>query len=107
MCRLDRTTANERQRCRPAVRSKSIRDVLDELERASGGSVADIPDALTAATLNYYLNGGFGPGELIFVGARVGKTVLGLEWAPTARAHAWAAKARSNILASIGTARSA
>lgn len=65
-----------------AVAAKHISDVLDEFEKA----LADGPAPTLATpfpTLNAFLNGGLGPGELVFLGARpgVGKTALGLELA--------------------------
>jgi hypothetical protein len=61
---------------------KHISEVLSDLR----GALAAGPAPMLATpfpTLNHYLNGGFSPGELVFLGARpgVGKTALGLEFA--------------------------
>lgn len=63
-----------------AVAAKHIADVLTEFEHALAAGPA--PTLATPfPTLNHFLNGGFAPGELVFLGARpgVGKTALGLE----------------------------
>ena len=70
-----------------SVGVQHIDDVLAEFTRALDRGPA--PTLSTPfPTLNYFLNGGFAPGELIFLGARagVGKTAFGLE---VARRAAW------------------
>jgi hypothetical protein len=65
-----------------------IGDALTALERAlAAGPSPTLPTPFP--TLNYFLNGGLGPSELVFLGARpgVGKTALGLEFARTAAKH--------------------
>lgn len=65
-----------------ASTAKHIHEVLDELQTAM--AAGPVPTLATPFhSLNYFLNGGFSPGELIYLGARpgVGKTALGLELA--------------------------
>ena len=60
--------------------ARHISEVLKEFQQAlSDGPAPSL--ATPFPTLNLFLNGGFGPGELVFLGARpgVGKTALGLE----------------------------
>jgi hypothetical protein len=65
-----------------------VGDALEALQRAlAAGPAPTLPTPFP--TLNYFLNGGLGPQELMFLGARpgVGKTALGLEFARTAAKH--------------------
>ena len=64
-----------------AIAPKHISEVLADFQRAlAAGPLPMLPTPFP--TLNHFLDGGLGPGELIFVGARpgVGKTALGLEF---------------------------
>lgn len=72
---------------------KSMDTVLDEFSSAlAAGPAPTLPTPFP--TLNHYLDGGFAPGELIFLGARpgVGKTAMGIECAR------WAAKRRQGAV---------
>lgn len=69
--------------------AKHVNTVLDEFTDAlKRGPTPTLPTPYP--TLNHYLDGGFMPGQLIFLGARpgVGKTALGLECARYAAARA-------------------
>lgn len=97
--------------CTPPFAARDVEKCVTSIARRQGVEntvargivptyIADALAALTAAlaagpaptlptpfpTLNHFLNGGLGPQELMFLGARpgVGKTALGLEFARTA-----------------------